>query len=161
VPYQPILVRTAAILLAAAVFKDPVRQAVGRTPPGMVWIPGGEFVMGADEPDRNHVGRKAAYDARPGYRVYVDGFYMDKTDVTNDEYARFVNATGYLTVAERTPQPEEFPGAPSRNRVPESLVFTARAQPVTTEEHWWSYVRGANWRHPLGPASDLTGIASG
>jgi len=88
-------------------------------PPGMVWIPGGEFSMGAqDPPDINdEVGMNATQDSRPIHRVYVDGFWMDSTDVTNREFAEFVNATGYVTVAERTPKAEDFPDAPPENLV--------------------------------------------
>src|SRR5215467_2736285 len=79
--------------------------APGVSPKGMVWIPGGEFSMGAnDSPDMNDVGMKATFDARPIHRVYVDGFYMDKTDVTNSQFAEFVKATSYVTVAKRTPR---------------------------------------------------------
>src|SRR5208282_4346361 len=78
-------------------------------PQGMVWIPGGEFSMGAiDPPATDEVGMQAAADARPVHRVYVDSFWMDATDVTNEEFARFVEATGYVTVAERTPTAKEF-----------------------------------------------------
>jgi len=71
-------------------------------PAGMVWIPGGEFSMGAnDPPDMDEVGMKATEDARPIHRVYVDSFFMDKTDVTNAEFAKFVKATGYVTIARK------------------------------------------------------------
>ena len=97
----------------------------GAAPGGMAWISGGEFSMGANEsPDHDEVGMKATYDARPIHRVYVDGFFMDKTDVTNAEFARFVKATGYVTVAERTPRAEDFPGAPPENLVAGSVVFS-------------------------------------
>src|SRR5262249_26464995 len=66
-------------------------------PTGMLWIPGGEFSMGAnDPPDMDEVGMKATEDARPIHRVYVDGFFMDTTDVTNAQFAEFVKATGYI-----------------------------------------------------------------
>jgi len=126
----------------------------------MAWIPGGEFSMGAnDPPDRDEVGMKATEDARPIHRVYVDGFFMDKTDVTNAQFAEFVKATGYVTVAERTPKAEDFPGAPPENLVAGSVVFSPPDHPVPLNNHfqWWSYVRGANWRHPLGPQSDIKG----
>ncbi|MBV8673190.1 MAG: SUMF1/EgtB/PvdO family nonheme iron enzyme, partial [Acidobacteriaceae bacterium] len=88
----------------------------GPAPEGMVWIPGGEFSMGAnDPPDMDDVGMRATLDARPIHRVYVDGFYIDKTDVTNAEFAEFVKATGYVTIAERKPRAEDFPGAPPEN----------------------------------------------
>ena len=132
-------------------------------PPGMVWIPGGEFSMGAnDPPDMDEVGMKATQDARPIHRVYVDGFFMDKTDVTNAEFARFVRAISYVTVAERKPRAEDFPGAPPENLVAGSVVFSPPDHPVSLNDHlqWWEYVKGANWRHPLGPSSDIKGKAN-
>ena len=134
--------------------------APGPIPEGMVWIPGGEFSMGAnDPPDMDEVGMKATEDARPIHRVYVDGFFMDKTDVTNAEFAAFVKATNYVTVAERTPRAEDFPGAPPENLVAGSVVFSPPDHLVPLDNHlqWWSYVPGANWRHPLGPDSDIKG----
>ena len=126
----------------------------------MVWISGGEFSMGAmDPPAANQVGMHQAVDARPVHRVYVDAFWMDKTDVTNEEFARFVKATNYVTIAERKPTAEEFPGAPPENLVAGSVVFSPPDHPVSLNNHfqWWSYVRGANWRHPEGPNSDFKG----
>lgn len=134
--------------------------APGPVPAGMVWIPGGEFSMGAqDPPDHDDVGMKATYDSRPIHRVYVDGFYMDKTDVTNAEFAVFVKATGYVTVAEQTPRAEDFPGAQPENLVAGSVVFSPPDHTVPLDNHfqWWNYVHGANWRHPLGPGSDIKG----
>ena len=130
------------------------------SPEGMVWIPGGEFSMGAmDPPAVDQVGMHAAADARPIHRVYVDGFWMDRTDVTNEEFARFIKATGYVTVAERAPTAEEFPGAPPENLIAGSVVFSPPDHPVSLNNHfqWWSYVKGANWRHPEGPKSNLKG----
>jgi len=135
-------------------------SAPGLPPPGMAWIPGGEFSMGANEPpDQDEVGMKATLDARPIHRVYVDGFYMDKTDVTNAEFAAFARATGYVTVAERKPQAEDFPGAPPENLVAGAVAFSPPDHPVPLNNHlqWWSYVPGANWRHPSGPNSSLVG----
>jgi formylglycine-generating enzyme required for sulfatase activity len=129
-------------------------------PTGMVWIPGGEFSMGAaDSPSDGKVGMQATADSRPVHRVYVDGFYMDKTDVTNAEFAAFVKATKYITVAERKPTAEEFPGAPPENLVAGSVVFAPPDHPVPLDNHyqWWTYVPGANWRHPSGPDSNITG----
>jgi formylglycine-generating enzyme required for sulfatase activity len=134
--------------------------APGPAPNGMVWIPGGEFSMGAaDPPGNDDVGMKATLDSRPIHRVYVDGFYMDKTDVTNQEFAAFVKATRYITVAERPPRSEDFPGAPRENLVAGSVVFSPPDHPVPLDNHfrWWNYVHGANWRHPLGPQSDIKG----
>jgi formylglycine-generating enzyme required for sulfatase activity len=116
--------------------------------------------MGAnDPPDMTDVGMKATLDARPIHRVYVDGFFMDKTDVTNAQFAAFVKAAGYVTIAERTPTAQEFPGAPPKNLFAGSVVFSPPEQPVPLDNQfrWWSYVRGANWRHPLGPQSDIKG----
>jgi len=134
--------------------------APGTAPNGMVWIPGGEFSMGAnDPPDMDEVGMKATEDARPIHRVYVDGFFMDQTDVTNAQFAAFVKATNYITVAERTPRAEDFPGAPPENLVAGSVIFSPPDHPVSLDNHyqWWSYVPGANWRHPLGPRSEIKG----
>ncbi len=134
----------------------------GPTPQGMAWIPGGEFSMGAQDPpgnDADAVGMQATLDSRPIHRVYVDGFWMDKTDVTNAEFAKFVKATRYVTVAERKPKAEDFPGAPPENLVAGSVVFSPPDHPVTLDNHyqWWSYVHGANWRHPLGSNSSIQG----
>jgi formylglycine-generating enzyme required for sulfatase activity len=131
-----------------------------QAPEGMVWIPGGEFSMGTqDPPDMNPVGMQAARDARPIHRVYVDGFWMDKTDVTNEEFARFVRATGYVTVAERKPRAEDFPGAPPENLVAGAVVFSPPDHPVPLDNfsQWWTYVPHANWKHPEGPNNSLKG----
>jgi formylglycine-generating enzyme len=127
-------------------------------PAGMVWIPGGEFSMGAQEAESmNDVGMKATLDSRPVHRVYVDGFWMDKTDVTNSQFSRFVKATAYVTVAERKPRAEDFPGAPPENLVAGAVVFSAPDHVVSLDDHyqWWAYVPGANWRHPEGPKTSL------
>jgi formylglycine-generating enzyme len=133
-----------------------------KVPVGMVWIPGGEFSMGAqDPPDMEHdkVGMQATHDSRPVHRVYVDAFWMDKTDVTNAEFAKFVAATHYITEAERTPKAEDFPGAPPENLVAGAVVFAPPDHPVPLNDflQWWTYVKGANWRHPNGPDSDIKG----
>jgi len=127
-------------------------------PAGMVWIPGGEFLMGGDPASEGICGMPGIIsDAAPVHQVYVDGFYMDKTEVTNEEFEKFVKATGYVTVAERTPTKEEFPTAPIENLIAGSVIFTATSKPVPLDNHfqWWRYQRGANWRHPDGPESDL------
>jgi len=116
--------------------------------------------MGAnDPPDMDDVGMKATFDARPIHRVYVDGFYMDKTDVTNEQFAEFVKVTRYVTVAERTPRPKDFPGAPPENLFAGGVVFSPPDHEVPLNNHlqWWSYVKGASWRHPSGPKSDIRG----
>jgi sulfatase modifying factor 1 len=120
--------------------------------PGMVWIPGGTFWMGSDDP------RMA--DARPVHRVSVDGFWMDRTEVTNAQFARFVRETGYVTTAERRPDPKDFPGVPPDRLVPGGVVFTppgGGAVPLDDPSSWWRYVPGADWRHPDGPGSSLRG----
>jgi sulfatase modifying factor 1 len=137
--------------------KAPAR---GPAPEGMVWIPGGEFSMGSDAAGESLCGLPGVTrDAQPIHRVYVDGFWMDKTDVRNEQFEQFVKATGYVTIAERTPTKEEFPGAPPENLVAGSTVFTPTAGPVPLNDYfqWWRYEKGANWRHPEGPASDLKG----
>jgi len=133
------------------------------TPAGMVLIPGGEFSMGCRDPrSLPHGGHEAMNDCRPIHRVYVDGFWMDRTDVTNEEFEKFVRATGYVTVAERKPKAADFPGVDPAQLVPGSLVFTPPAHAVSLDDYtqWWRYVPGANWRHPLGPASSLRGRAN-
>ena len=117
----------------------------------MVWIPAGRFAMGSDyEPFA---------DARPIHPVELDGFWMDRTPVTNAQFARFVAATGYVTVAERKPDPKDFPGAPPELLVPGSVVFTPPGGPVPLDDpsRWWRYVPGASWRHPEGPGSTIDG----
>jgi formylglycine-generating enzyme len=98
-------------------------------------------------------------DALPVHRVYVDGFWMDVTELTNEQFEKFVNATGYVTIAERTPTKEEFPTAPAENLVAGSTVFTPTKDEVPLDDYyqWWRYVRDANWRHPEGPQSDIKG----
>ena len=131
----------------------------GAAPEGMVWIPGGEFSMGSDATSESLCGLPGVTrDALPIHRVAVDGFWMDATEVTNEQFEKFVKATGYLTVAERAPTKEEFPTAPPENLVAGS-VFTPTPQPVKLDNYfqWWSYVHGANWRHATGPDSDLKG----
>jgi formylglycine-generating enzyme len=129
-------------------------------PAAMKWIPGGEFSMGAPDPvGLEHGGHDSMADTRPIHRVYVDGFWMDETEVTNAQFAEFVKATGYVTVAEKAPRAEDFPTAPKENLVAGSVVFTPPDHDVPLDNlyQWWRYVQGANWRHPLGPASDLSG----
>jgi sulfatase modifying factor 1 len=132
----------------------------GTPPPGMVWIPGGEFSMGALDPrGSDHGGPDAMADARPVHRVYVDGFWMDATEVTNEQFARFVNETGYVTVAERKPSREEFPTAPEANLQAGSVVFSPPPEAVPLDDHyrWWTYRPGASWRRPGGPATGVRG----
>lgn len=117
---------------------------------GMVWIPAGTFWMGSDD------GRP---DEMPVHQVTVSGFWMDKAEVSNEEFERFVHATGYVTVAERQPDPKDFPGADPALLVPGSVVFSPpkEAVPLDDATAWWRYVPGANWRHPEGPSSTIVG----
>src|SRR5215471_10446636 len=99
-------------------------------PTGMVWIPGGEFSMGGVNPVGMHEGgHEEMNDARPVHRVFVKDFFMDETEVTNKQFAAFVKATGYVTVAEQKPTKEEFPDAPEENLIAGSVVFTPAAVP--------------------------------
>jgi len=123
------------------------------THPGMVLVPGGTFSMGGVNPIQlQNGGPDEMNDARPIHTVYVDPFFMDETEVTNEQFAEFVQATGYITLAERKPTREEFPTAPEENLVAGSIVFVPPSQKTALSNHyqWWSYVSGANWRHPNG-----------
>jgi formylglycine-generating enzyme required for sulfatase activity len=131
-------------------------------PPGMVWIPGASFQMGSDSP-------LALPDERPVHEVRVSGFWLDIHEVTNAEFALFVEQTHYQTTAERAPTPEEFaahlpPGAElpaAEDLSPCSLVFQAprSGQRARGFMDWWRVSEGASWRHPEGPQSDLEGRA--
>ncbi|HEX6043282.1 MAG TPA: formylglycine-generating enzyme family protein [Pyrinomonadaceae bacterium] len=118
----------------------------------MVWIPGGTFMMGSND----HYPEEA-----PAHQVTVDGFWMDQYTVTNAQFSRFVDDTDYVTSAERTPNPEEYPDAKPEMLLPASVVFRRPGYRVNLGDHyqWWTYVPGASWRHPLGPGSTLKGLA--
>jgi formylglycine-generating enzyme len=123
--------------------------AAADTRPGMVFVRGGEFIMGSAD------GRFP--DAQPLHRVRVRSFWMDSTEVTNAQFTRFVDSTGYRTVAERPLDPREFPGVPADRLVPGSAVFAAPARVVMPGQpvRWWRYVAGASWRHPEGEGSSI------
>ena len=118
--------------------------------PGMVRIPGGTFRMGSNEfyPEE-----------QPVHHATVDGFWMDEHPVTNAEFGRFVEATGYVTVAERAPDPADYSGVDPSFLVPGSLVFRRPPHRVSLRDHraWWAYVPGASWRCPEGSESTLEG----
>ena len=129
---------------------------MGRTTPGMpeaptmLHIPAGEFLMGSD----------AFYpDEGPPHRVRVQAFELDERPVTNAEFAAFVAATGYLTVAEVPLDPAEFPDLSPRDLAPGGLVFTPSPGPVDLGDwrQWWRWVPGACWQQPLGPGSSIEG----
>jgi len=136
-----------AVLIAYGIYDGAMNRA--DAPQGMKWIAGGAFDMGSDEP--------MFLDARPVHRVAVDGFWMDETEVTNAQFAEFVKATGYMTVAERVPRAEDYPGAKPEMLVAGSVVFSPPDHAVPLDNHfrWWSYVKGADWRHPEGAGSSI------
>lgn len=117
----------------------------------MLWIPGGDFLMGSDRHYREEA---------PAHRVRVDGFWVDTCPVTNRAFSAFVEETGYVTTAERPANPADYPGAIMEMLAPSSVVFIKPKSPVDLTNHynWWKYVRGANWRHPRGPASTIKGL---
>jgi formylglycine-generating enzyme len=127
---------------------------------GMVWIEGKEFMMGANDEE----GRPDEY---PQHKVSVNGFWMDITEVTNAQFSKFVEATGYITTAEQKPDWEELkkqvpPGTSKPHDsllVAASLVFTPPSQPVELNDvaQWWSWKTGASWKHPQGKDSDIKG----
>jgi formylglycine-generating enzyme required for sulfatase activity len=117
----------------------------------MQFIPGGTFRMGSD----SHYREEA-----PIHRVAVDGFWIDRAPVTNREFREFVRATGHVTVAEIVPRAEDYPGALSEMLYAGSLVFTPPPGPVDLRDwsQWWTFLKGADWRHPYGPGSTIDGI---
>ena len=130
------------------------------SPKGMVWIPGGTFIMGSQS-------RLAQANEKPTHKVTVDGFWMDQTDVTNKQFAEFVKASAYITTAERKPDWETLktqlaPGTPKPSEdqlVPGAMVFIGTSHPVPFDDNarWWQYTPLANWRHPQGPQSNIIG----
>lgn len=126
----------------------------------MIFIPGGDFTMGTNDDN--------AYDhERPAHQVHVDDFYISETEITNQQFKKFVDATGYKTIAERKPTWEELkkslppgsPPIPDSILLPGSLVFYRPQAPVMLDDYsqWWIFVDGADWQHPEGPGSDLDG----
>ncbi len=158
-----------ALLVACAALVAWLAVSWGRVTPaapqvhivdGMAWIAPGSFRMGSDS-------RMAQPNEKPTHVVVVDGFWMDVTHVTNDQFARFVAETGYVTTAERAPDwetlrvqlPAGTPRPPDALLVPGAMVFTGTAAPVRLDDYsqWWRYVPGADWRHPRGPGSSIEG----
>ena len=136
----------AAIASQATINKTP---APSPAPEGMVWIPGGTFWMGCDDCNMP--------DAEPVHLVTVHGYWMDATPVTNAEFAKFVKATNYKTVAEIKPTKEDFPDVPASKLIAGSAVFNPPKQEVGLENPlaWWKYQAGADWRHPEGIKSSI------
>ena len=126
----------------------------------MVWIPGAEFMMGTDD-------QQSMANERPAHRVKIDGFWIDEHDVTNAEFRKFVEATGYVTTAQKPVDWEELkkqvpPGTPKpadELLKPGSLVFTPPGREVDLRNMggWWTWTMGADWRHPQGPLSTISG----
>ncbi|GHE49811.1 formylglycine-generating enzyme family protein [Sphingobacterium griseoflavum] len=136
----------------AALRQDAIVAGDAQDHTGMVLIPAGKFRMGSLNFE----------DAQPLHDVELHAFYMDEHEVTNAQFAAFVKATGYVTVAEQPLDPKDFPGVDPNMLVPGSAVFAApdQVQGLTDHMQWWSYVAGANWQHPEGPASNIQRRAS-
>ena len=173
-PWKPVLWATAtAVLMAAIGFgtaeflapRAPAKPVIVagdgvQGPKGMMWVPGGKFLMGSDH-------KLAQKNERPAHPVRVSGFWMDSTHVTNAEFAQFVKATGHLTTAERKPDwatikvqvPPGTPRPPDSALVPGAMVFVGTREPVPLDDYsqWWAYIHGADWRHPQGPRSSIEG----
>ncbi|WP_416347164.1 formylglycine-generating enzyme family protein [Castellaniella sp.] len=130
------------------------------TPRNMAWVPPGVFQMGSDS-------KLAQNNEKPAHPVQVHGFWMDLTHITNDQFADFIKATGYVTTAESKPDwetirvqlPPGIPRPPDAVLVPGAMVFVGTLAPVDLSDYsqWWRYVPGANWRHPQGPDSTIEG----
>ena len=129
----------------------PPAHAAAPPAPGMRWIPGGEFRMGSEDfyPEE-----------APVHRVAVDGFWIDRTPVTNRQFKDFVRATGHVTFAEIVPKTEDYPGALPHMIYAGSLTFTppSRAVDLRDFSQWWSFTKGADWRHPYGPKSNINSL---
>jgi sulfatase modifying factor 1 len=116
----------------------------------MAWIPGGVFTMGSD----HHYPEEA-----PAHRVELEGFWIDRSPVTNAQFQKFVKATGHVTLAEKPADPAQYPDALPELLAPSSIVFVPPPGPIGTGDpyRWWQYLPGANWRHPEGPGSSIKG----
>lgn len=156
---QNLLLCLTGVLFFSCEVNEKDFQTPKNGPPGMVWVPGGEFMMGAIEGDR-----QARRDEFPAHPVKVSGFWMDATEVTNAQFKEFVDATGYVTTAEKSIDweilkqqlPPGTPKPPDSVLEASSMVFT----PVETNNlndwtQWWSWVKGANWKQPQGPGSSI------
>ena len=128
--------------------KSPASTESIATERDMVWIEGGTFVMGSD---RHYP------DEKPARLMRTDGFWIDRTPITNRMFARFTAETGYRTFAEQAPLAADYPDAPADNLIPGSMVFIPSSRPIALDQPhlWWSFVHGADWRHPTGPTSSI------
>src|SRR3954469_26008817 len=135
--------------LINASFKETSNVSSAPSTAGMVLIKGGTFQMGSND----------FPDSKPVHAVTVNSFYMDEHEVTNAQFAAFVKATGYVTVAEQPLNPADYPGVPADKLVPGSAVFTPPSHAVSLDNpmQWWMYAAGASWKHPQGPNSTIEG----
>jgi formylglycine-generating enzyme required for sulfatase activity len=119
----------------------------------MALVRGGRFVMGSLD---------FYAEERPVVEVEVNDLWVDEHPVTNGEYIQFVSDTGWVTIAERLPDPDDFPGADPSELVPGSQVFSPTGGPVPLDDwrRWWRWQPGADWRHPEGPGSTLHRLGS-
>ena len=152
----------AHFIRASATLTCMLLHACGQTEPGMVWIDGGTFRMGASAAD-------VPLTERPQVEVTVDGYWIDTHEVTNEQFAAFVAATGYQTLAERPTDPADLRAQlgdpdihiPAEMLKPGALVFVPPDKPLTdpallsNPDRWWQWVPGANWQHPEGPDSSI------
>ena len=159
----PALVGYAVSRAMTSYAKPSVRIVLGdgvHGPKGMAWVPGGEFLMGSDS-------KLAQANERPAHTVRVHGFWMGEHHVTNAAFRKFVEATGYVTTAEKKPDwhtlevqlPPGTPRPPDSKLVPGAMVFVGTAEQVPLQDYsrWWRFVPGADWRHPTGPTSSIDG----
>jgi formylglycine-generating enzyme required for sulfatase activity len=160
-----VLLLLVGALVAMSWHPEPHDEALDEAtdaPAEMVWLEGGTFVMGNDHP-----GPEGA-DESPAHEVTVNGFFIEKTEVTNGRFAAFVKATGYKTIAERKPEASRYPGATAADLVPGSAVYVAADCSTDPNEWanpfggppWWKYTPGASWKHPDGPGSSIKGKAN-
>jgi len=135
------------------------KAATPAAPDGMVYIPGGTYTRGEDQ----DLGGQARYpEEQPVHEVTVSSFFIDTTEVTNAQFAKFTKETGFKTLAERGFTKEDFPNAPEEHLAAGALVFRSPDSAVDkwqpgSEWQWWSFTKGADWRHPTGPGSSIEG----
>ncbi len=133
---------------------EQIKPAKSHSIENMVWIPGGSFLMGGKD-------AQTLPDARGLHRVFVSGFWMDETEVTNAQFKEFIDATGYITSAERSPNEGNLIMAANHDVIlpkePFSWCFKEEKTPAKNSGDWWEPVRGASWNHPFGPGSDIIG----
>jgi formylglycine-generating enzyme len=157
-----LMIGIGAVLLIFALYRGIERDdpggAVSSNPAGMKWIAAGRFTMGTDDP-------RSMANERPAHLVKLDGFWIDEHDVTNSEFSKFVQATGYVTTAEKPIDWNEMrkqvvpgtPKPPEEMLKPGSLVYTPPDHPVDLRDmsNWWTWTTGASWKHPQGPRSNI------